>query len=91
MYRTKIDELIRWKNSPLRKPLIMRGARQVGKTWLLREFGKQCYKQCVYVKAPRIASPLYVSKPILKQCFQFIVSIISLGSFEIMCYNVFLK
>ncbi len=53
MYRTKIDELISWKNSPLRKPLIMRGARQVGKTWLLREFGKQCYKQCVYVNFER--------------------------------------
>jgi len=49
MYRQKIEELIRWKNNPRRKPLIMRGARQVGKTWLLREFGKLYYKQTVYI------------------------------------------
>ena len=49
MYRQKIEELLAWKNSPRRKPLIMRGARQVGKTWLLREFGRQYYQQCVYV------------------------------------------
>lgn len=49
MYRTKIEELIAWKNHPRRKPLIMRGARQVGKTWLLREFGRQHYQQMVYV------------------------------------------
>ena len=49
MYRTKIKELESWKNNPRRKPLIMRGARQVGKTWLLREFGRQYYKQTVYV------------------------------------------
>ena len=40
MYRNKIEELIRWKNSKDRKPLIIRGARQVGKTWLMQEFGK---------------------------------------------------
>jgi len=49
MYRTKIEELVRWKNNPRRKPLILRGARQVGKTWLLREFGHTYYKQTVYV------------------------------------------
>ena len=49
MYRTQIKELESWKNNPRRKPLIMRGARQVGKTWLLREFGRQYYKQTVYV------------------------------------------
>lgn len=49
MYRQKIEELVAWKQSPHRKPLILRGARQVGKTWLLREFGRQHYEQCVYV------------------------------------------
>lgn len=32
-----------------RKPLIIRGARQVGKTWLMREFGRTCYDKCVYI------------------------------------------
>lgn len=49
MYRKKIEELIEWKNSPSRKPLIIRGARQVGKTWLMQEFGKKYYEKCAYI------------------------------------------
>jgi len=49
MYRYKIKELIHWKISSNRKPLIVFGARQVGKTWLIQEFGKQEYRQTVYV------------------------------------------
>ena len=49
MYRDKMNELKKWKNSPNRKPLIIRGARQVGKTWLMKEFGKQYYKKCAYI------------------------------------------
>jgi hypothetical protein len=49
MYRDKMNELKKWKNSPTRKPLIIRGARQVGKTWLMKEFGKQYYKKCAYI------------------------------------------
>ncbi len=49
MYRDKLTELIQWKMSSMRKPLIVRGARQVGKTWLLKEFGKTAYKQLVYI------------------------------------------
>jgi predicted AAA+ superfamily ATPase len=49
MYRDKSKELIRWKLSDNRKPLIILGARQVGKTWLIQEFGKQEYKQTVYI------------------------------------------
>jgi len=49
MYRFKINELIQWKLSINRKPLIILGARQVGKTWLIQEFGRQEYKQTVYV------------------------------------------
>lgn len=40
MHRDLLQSLQRWKNHPLRKPLILRGARQVGKSWLVREFGK---------------------------------------------------
>ena len=49
MYRDKLTELNQWKMSSMRKPLIVRGARQVGKTWLLKEFGRTAYKQLVYI------------------------------------------
>ncbi|MFA6582076.1 MAG: ATP-binding protein [Paludibacter sp.] len=49
MKRDKLSELQSWKNSSSRKPLILRGARQVGKTWLLKEFAKTDYRQYVYV------------------------------------------
>jgi len=62
MYRKKIEELVRWKNNPRRKPLILRGARQVGKTWLLREFGREHYKQTVYVN--------FENAPELKNVFE---------------------
>ncbi len=49
MYRTAIEELFKWKQSSYRKPLIIEGARQVGKTWLMNEFGKQAYANTVYI------------------------------------------
>jgi predicted AAA+ superfamily ATPase len=49
MYRVKIKELKKWKLSANRKPLIVQGARQVGKTWLIQEFGKTEFNQMVYV------------------------------------------
>jgi len=49
MYRNSIKELIKWKLNKFRKPLIVLGARQVGKTWLLKEFGRTEYKQTVYL------------------------------------------
>lgn len=49
MYRKKIENLKEWKKSPYRKPLIIEGARQVGKTWLMKEFGRTCYDNVVYV------------------------------------------
>lgn len=49
MYRYKIKELDSWKKSKDRKPLIIRGARQVGKTWLMKEFGKIEYEKCAYI------------------------------------------
>ena len=48
MYRSALEKLIAWKNDPHRKPLIMKGARQVGKTWLMHEFGKNHYTDYVY-------------------------------------------
>ncbi len=49
MDRYLMDELVRWKDSPRRKPLILNGARQVGKTWLLKEFGRTCFDGVAYV------------------------------------------
>ena len=49
MYRNKMEELKKWKESQNRKPLIIRGARQVGKTWLMKEFGKEYYEKCAYI------------------------------------------
>jgi hypothetical protein len=49
MYRTKISSLKAWKLSRKRKPLILLGARQVGKTWLIKEFGRTEYKQVAYI------------------------------------------
>ncbi|GHS90047.1 ATPase [Bacteroidia bacterium] len=49
MYRAKIKQLIDWKLSESRKPLIVQGARQVGKTWLIKEFGKTEFAQMVYI------------------------------------------
>ena len=49
MYRTAIEALNKWKSKSTRKPLIIRGARQVGKTWLMKEFGKTSFEHTVYI------------------------------------------
>lgn len=49
MNRDKMEDLKKWKESKNRKPLIIRGARQVGKTWLMKEFGKKCYEKVAYI------------------------------------------
>ncbi|MCD8326003.1 MAG: ATP-binding protein [Lachnospiraceae bacterium] len=49
MYRIAMEKLKKWKESKRRKPLIIEGARQVGKTWLMQEFGKQEYEHTVYI------------------------------------------
>ncbi|MBF0441688.1 MAG: ATP-binding protein [Oligoflexales bacterium] len=49
MYRTAMEELYKWKEKLKKKPLIIRGARQVGKTWLMREFGRLAFEKTVYV------------------------------------------
>jgi predicted AAA+ superfamily ATPase len=49
MDRYKMEDLKKWKNSTNRKPLIIRGARQVGKTWLMQEFGRKYYEKYAYI------------------------------------------
>ncbi len=61
MERTAINNLYDWKNNENRKPLIIRGARQVGKTWLMKEFGRKEYVQTAYVN--------FESSKVLKDLF----------------------
>jgi len=49
MDRAVMRDLEAWRASPYRKPLLMQGARQVGKTWCLQEFGERCYRTTAYV------------------------------------------
>lgn len=48
MKRNVIQDLTDWKASKERKPMVLKGARQVGKTWLMKEFGRHCYDNFVY-------------------------------------------
>ena len=56
MKRKLTQKLIDWKNRPNHKPLILQGARQVGKTYILEEFGRNHYKN--YIKVKRL-SPIW--------------------------------
>ena len=49
MYRSAIEKLFQWKKSRHRKPLVIEGARQVGKTWLMKEFGRKAYADTIYI------------------------------------------
>lgn len=49
MKRNLYESLVKWKNAPNRKPLILQGARQVGKTWLMKAFGENEFEQVVYL------------------------------------------
>ena len=49
MYRLAMEQLYKWKENKHRKPLIIEGARQVGKTWLMKEFGQQAYSDTFYI------------------------------------------
>lgn len=62
MKRFLMNDLIAWKATKNRKPLILNGARQVGKTWLLKEFGKSCFENTAYVS--------FDNNPSLTQQFQ---------------------
>lgn len=62
MERILMKELVKWKESENRKPLIIHGARQVGKTWLMKEFGKRYFKDCIYISLD--------NNPRMKQVFE---------------------
>lgn len=49
MKRFALEDFIAWKNNPKRRPLLVQGARQVGKTWLIKEFGRTNYREVAYV------------------------------------------
>lgn len=49
MYRSAMEQLNKWKQKKNKKPLIIRGARQVGKTWIMKELGKTAYEKTVYI------------------------------------------
>ncbi len=53
MERFAMKKLEEWKNDPERLPLIIRGTRQVGKTWLMKEFGKTSFEKCAYINFDR--------------------------------------
>lgn len=48
MKRNAMQDLVQWKNDEERKPTVLKGARQVGKTWIMKEFGRQYYESYVY-------------------------------------------
>ena len=53
MKRRALQDMIKWKNNPTRKPLLLHGARQVGKTWLMEEFGRTCFTHVIYINFER--------------------------------------
>ena len=61
MERLLMKELIAWKNKKKRKPILLKGARQVGKTWLMKEFGRNSFSNVVYINFDR--------KPALRNIF----------------------
>jgi len=60
MERFLYNQLKNWKDSKTRKPLILEGARQVGKTWLLKEFGKNEIEQSQMVNVPLALTEEYL-------------------------------
>ncbi len=60
--RDIIERFIRWKDSPVRKPILLKGARQIGKTWAMETFGHECFEFCVKFDFDR--------QPELKSVFQ---------------------
>lgn len=62
MTRYAMDDLIKWKENPARKPLLIKGARQVGKTWLMKAFGKQYFQKTAYIN--------FDNNPNMKKAFE---------------------
>ena len=65
MERKAYKQLLEWKNNPRHKPLIVNGARQVGKTWLLKYFGEKEYKNVAYIncdKSIQMKAQVFISR-----------------------------
>jgi hypothetical protein len=63
--RDIINQFKAWKDAPTRKPLLLKGARQIGKTWAMESFGKTCFKYCVkfdFDRQPELKSVFQISK-----------------------------
>ncbi len=63
--RDVINQFKAWKEAPNRKPILLKGARQIGKTWAMETFGKECFKYCVkfdFDRHPELKSVFQVSK-----------------------------
>lgn len=63
--RSILERFKEWKDSPDRKPMLLEGARQIGKTWAVKEFGRQCYEYCEtfdFDRNPELAEAFRVSK-----------------------------
>ncbi len=67
MERLLISQLLKWKNSHGRKPLILEGARQVGKTWLLKEFGRKYFKDVCYINFEQSDVLEYIRRRLIAQ------------------------
>lgn len=63
--RSILERFREWKDSPDRKPMLLEGARQIGKTWAVKEFGRQCYEYCEtfdFDRNPELAEAFRISK-----------------------------
>lgn len=65
MKRFAMQKLLDWKEDPHRLPLIIRGARQVGKTWLMKEFGRLYFEKCAYINFDRNKRMGAVGSPVI--------------------------
>lgn len=83
MYRRIMEELIKWKKCKERKPLILRGARQVGKTYIIKQFGEENYDGVAYFNFDRSinlsSSSLYFI-PILSNNLGYILILVNPGN-----------
>lgn len=82
--REILNQLKAWKDAPDRKPILLKGARQIGKTWVMETFGKECFKYCVkfdFDKQPEVKSifqttkePMRLVKELTLYCDQPIIA-----------------
>lgn len=66
MERLLISQLLKWKESYGRKPLVLEGARQVGKAWLLKEFGRKYFKDICYINFEQsdVLGEVFLKRPV---------------------------